>query len=380
MPITKRGGGKSSPKLSKLHKFAKRKQSIFAQGELAEVNSAIAKKNGKSQIFHVASDKKADYGRLPTGIITLDLGLAGGWKESRGHMIYGEKSAGKTTVALKTVAAALRRDPDCAAIWVDVEGTFDRVWAKALGVDMERLLIVEPEYGEQALDLVDAYIQTREVAIVVTDSIAFISPQKELEESVEKSLVGNHALLIGKFLRKVNQAIIRERHRGHYVISLYLNQFRMKIGVMFGDPRTLPGGKALEFTVSQNVLMHNKEHLYSGKGEDGVEVGTVLYNEHGFRITKDKTGGRIKEGVFKLIRDPSTGYTPGYIEQSRSIISFAQNAGLYTGSTRSHQFEGIPHTFKTIEEVQRYFFENQDKQRQLCEKIVAAYTKRWGLE
>jgi RecA/RadA recombinase len=202
-------------------------------------------------------------------------------------------------------------------------------------------------------------------------------PMKEIEASAEDSLPGIHARLVGNYIRRLNQAMLKERHRRHNPLLCHINQFRMKIGVMFGDPRTLPGGKALEFATSQQVLMNNKEH----KAKDDLGNEVVVFNEHSFTITKDKTGGRIKEGKFKLIRDTSLGYREGWIDQTKTIINFAAHAGLYTGGGSSHNLtvDGRTYNFRRHDDIGQYFFENPDAMRVVMQEILAFYRDRWGI-
>lgn len=370
-------------------------QRFVITGELADVVNTI-KTNFGANVITRANEERAQYGRIMSGILTLDLCLGGGLMMSRAGMIYGNRSAGKSTIALRFIAAAQREHPDGVIVYLDVEGTFDPAWAKRLGVDLDRLLVLEPEGGEHAVDLADAVIRTKECAMVVTDSIAFLTPMKEIEESAEDSLPGIQARLMGKYIRKTNNALIQERHRGHYPVILHLNQWRMSIGISFGDPRVLPGGKALEFATSQQVEVFNKEHTADSINKAAKEAAKaagaappskvdkaegggalVVYNEHSFKITKDKTGGRMKEGKFKLIRDESQGLPVGYVDQSKTIISFGLASGVIKGAPNafSHdlgKWRGQPDFVKWLAEHPAY-------ERQICSEIVNSYKKKWGV-
>jgi recombination protein RecA len=386
MPIARRpaqdnGQGGSNPPESaapaaNVRRPGTRRTKFALTGEIAEVASKLGASYAPG-VIRRATDRSMQYGRVPTDIMVVDLALAGGFRLSRGSMIYGEKSTGKTTVALMTVAACQRMFPDSVCAWIDIEGTLDTAWAAKLGVDLDRLLVLEPETGEQAIDIADAVFRTAEVSCVVTDSIAMLVPMKEIEGSAEDSLPGIHARLVGNYIRRLNQAMLKERHRRHNPLLLHINQFRMKIGVMFGDPRTLPGGKALEFATSQQMLTTNKEH----KGKDDLGNEVVVFNEHSFQITKDKTGGRIKEGKFKLIRDISLGYREGWIDQTKTILNFAAHAGLYRGGGSSHnlEVEGTTYNFRKHDEIGQYFFEHPDKQRAVMNQVLAFYRNRWGI-
>lgn len=355
-------------------------------GELGEVVNQIKGHFGPAVIVR-ASSPTLDYGRLPSGILVSDLCLAGGLRLSRGAMIYGNKSAGKSTKALRYVAAAQREFPDKTAVYVDIEGTLDKPWAVSQGVDLSRLLVVEPESGEQAVDIVDAVLRANETSIVVSDSIAMLVPMKEIQGSSEDSFPAIQARLVGTYLRKLNATLITERHRGHIPIVLHLNQFRMSLNVMFGDPRVLPGGKALEFATSQQIEMSNKEHTNAEKDKKDKDAGDrgvkVIFNEHRIKITKDKTGGRYKEGAFKLIRDESAGLPVGYIDQSKSIINFGLDCGFLTGTTGSFGFNGsrfdVGKNFRGQPEFLQYLTADIEREREIVGTVVQHYREAWGV-
>lgn len=371
-------------------------------GELAAVVNQIKQTYSPSVVTR-ANHEKVIYGRVGTGILALDLCLGGGVMRSRGSMLYGNRSAGKSTTACLIIAAVQREHPDMTAVYVDIEGTFDKAWAQKLGVDLDRLLIVEPETGEQAVDMADALVRAYETSIVVTDSIAMLTPMKEIENSAEDILPGLHARLMGNYLRRANNAMLVERHRGHYPINLFLNQFRMSIGVTFGDPRVIPGGKALEFATTHQIEISNKEQTgkalnkeaklkekFGAKGAEeakakadaansGEDKSTaVLFNEHTFKITKDKTGGRFKEGKFKLIRDESTGLPAGYIDQSKSVLNAGLATGILSGSPQSfsHDTHG---KWRGQPDFVKWLVENRDAERDIVREVVEVYRKRWGI-
>lgn len=336
--------------------------------ELGETLSAINERFGK-EVATIRSGRRAYQARIATGVFALDLALAGGWLTSRAGMLYGERSAGKSTIAMMTAVRAQWAYPDKVVAWIDIEGTFDMDWFVKMGGDPERILLIEPEGGEHAVDIGDAMARTLEVSMVVTDSIAMLIPMKEIEESSETNMMGVHARLIGNYLRKLNNAMLVERHRGHRVLILHINQFRTKIGLVFGDPRTLPGGKALEFCTSQQCEIRNKEI--------STENGDIKYNEHSFKITKDKTGGRLKEGKFKLVRDSSynNGLEEGTIDQIKFMHEAATKVGLATG-----QMDFIKYgKWRSAAEAQQAMHEDPVKYVNLQTDILMAYRKKWGL-
>ena len=356
------GGSNNAPSSSKTEKSS---QTFVMDDKFSTIYKEIEDKG--PGIIRTASSGSADYGRLRTGILSLDLALAGGFKKSRAVMLYGEKSTGKSTVAQLLCANAQREEPDKAVVWIDIEGTFDKTWAGRLGMDLDRTFVVEPETGEEAVDIADALMRQNQVSALITDSLAFLTPMKEIESSAETSLVGVHARLIGNYIRRINQGIITQRHLGHHPLILHINQFRMKIGVMFGDPRVLPGGKALEFSTSQQVQTYNKEHMA------GSEVD---YNEHEFKITKDKTGGRIKEGKFKLIRsEEHTGLPEGYVDQAKTTLQLGTKCKLVTGRYQVGDYCKV----KSESEYTEWCLENPHDAALVRKDILDTFCREWGL-
>ena len=248
MPIIRRNNGDeeagSNSGLSRPKKKIKKlnndkKKRVELSGELAEVVN-MWNKEAPGVIRPLS--QQLSYGRVKTGILSVDLCLAGGFMRSRAGMVYGERSAGKTTLVSKAMKHALEREPDKHAIFIDIEGTADKRWMETLGVDIDRVMIVEPPTGENAVDQADALIRSEEVCFLALDSIAMLTPFVELDSSAEDQQIGLQARLIGKMLRRLNNAMLQERRREHYPTIIFLNQFRMKAGFVMGDPRTLPGG------------------------------------------------------------------------------------------------------------------------------------------
>lgn len=191
-------------------------------------------------------------GRISTGSFMLDFSLLGGIPQSRVSMIIGERHAGKTLLSDKITASAQRMFPDQQVVVIDVEGTKDMVWAEKLGVDLDRLLLFQPETGEAAVDVADAVTRSKEVSLVIVDSLAAMSPMKELENSAEDAHVGLQARLIGGMIRKLTAGVIAERRRGHNVAILFINQFRAKIGG-YGDPRCVHADTLVCFVDGRSI-------------------------------------------------------------------------------------------------------------------------------
>lgn len=292
----------------------------------------------------------------------MDLALLGGIPHNRQSMIVGERHSGKSTTSCLLIASAQHYYPDQLVVLIDLEGTFDKVWAAMLGVDLDRLLIVQADTGEMAVDLAEAIVCTKETSLVVIDSLAALTPFAEVEAEAKDALVGTQARLIGRMVRKLTTALIRERKRGHLVTMLYLNQFRSKIGGFagFGEPRSIPGGKALEFATSVQLIIKNKEHA----GKDGSDVDVMDYNEHSYTITKNKLNNGPRTGEFKMVRVPMPTHSLeiGDIDESRTLISYAKKFGLYTGAGKNQllQFDDVKLKFANQDKAYQALNEDDD--------------------
>jgi recombination protein RecA len=257
-------------------------------------------------------------------------------------------------VADKIIASAQRDDPDSTVVKIDLEATHDAVWSEKLGVDNDRLLVVNPETGESALDMADALIHTKEVSLIVVDSLAQLVPAKEIEASAEDQFIGLQARLISSFVRKAVAGLSAEKLRGHDLALLFINQFRVKIGgyAPHGmDPLTEPGGKSLGFAYSLEITIKNKE----SKGKDAFDVETIVSNEHAFSIVKNKLNSGPREGEFVLCREPNEdlGLGIGDIDDASTLLAYAKKFGAYYGGGQKWtlSFWDEEHTFSKVSEA-----------------------------
>lgn len=308
--------------------------------EMQKAIDAIRKRHGNSIV--VAGDQVRQPWRIPTGVFTFDLATLGGIPHGRCSMAHGPKHSGKTFMSMRCIAGAQKSMPDQRAVLVDVEGTYDAVWAEKSGVDNASLILSQPETGEMAVDIAVELVRTREVSLVVVDSLAALVPIKEQEEDAGTALVALQARLITSMMRKITAAQIAERHRGHYVTLLTINQQRTKIGGWSptGDPISLPGGKAIGFFNSLEWRMKNKET--TGKGEDGRDI--LLFNEHAFTIEKNKMNSGSRTGDFRLMRadKPDMHLTEGEVDDAAIMLAMAKAAGWYDGSPRQGYSLTVP--------------------------------------
>ena len=318
---------------------------VTKQGEFAETLAQVEKRYGHQAVRKAFEVKQPE--RISTGSFMLDFALLGGIPVGRISMVIGNKSSGKSMIANKIIANAQRKWPDKTPVLIDVEKTFEPRWAAKLGVNIQKLPVIEADTGEMAVDLADAMLGTLETSLVVVDSLAALLPNREADSSAEDSHVGLQSRLIGSMCRKLNAGMIKERMRGHAVTVLFLNQYRTKIGVMKGDPRTAPGGLAVEYFPSLTFQMKNKETM--GKDED-TEVESVIENEHAFKIEKNKLNPGPRTGIFRLVRVPreSEHLDEGDIDDSKTMLTYAKKFGVFSGGGKywTLKFEDQEHKFE----------------------------------
>jgi recombination protein RecA len=280
---------------------------------------AIRTKFGDESIMRLGEKPKVNVGAIPTGSIGLDAALGiGGLPLGRIIEIFGPESSGKTTLALHVVAEAQKRGGMCA--YIDAEHAMDPEYAKRLGVQIEDLLISQPDTGEQALEIVDSLIRTGNMSVVVIDSVAALTPKAEIEGDMGAHHVGTQARLMSQALRKLT-AIVAKSHTA----VIFINQIRMQIGVMFGNPETTPGGKALKFYASVRLDIRRIAQIKKGEEIMGGRVRV--------KVVKNKVAAPFRQTEFDLM------YNEG-ISQEGEIIALGEKYGLLDHSGSSYKYNG----------------------------------------
>lgn len=326
--------------------------SRFAKVLASETITKLQKKYGSTALMKAADDRHQELPRIPCGVFQLDYALGGGWPAGRVNTIYGPKSSSKTTTLLKTIGNAQRMCASCftehhtadgevlgckcgkyrqmVCSFVDVEGTWDEKWSKANGIDVQTLLYSRPDFAEESLDISEALIRSGEVDVLVLDSLAFLTPLKEIEESVEKETMGVQARLIGKGVRKLNAALnaVKNEH-SRFPTIFFTNQIRMKLGVMFGNPETTPGGMAPGFVSTTEVK------VWPGKYDIDEQTGRPLHVDMNFRVEKNKSGPAKMEGSYRLILSNTEVKRVGEVYDEDQIVNIAQKYGLVEGNGAS---------------------------------------------
>ncbi|HHJ3076484.1 TPA: recombinase RecA [Vibrio parahaemolyticus] len=253
---------------------------------LAAALGQIEKQFGKGSIMKLGDDRTMDIETISTGSLTLDSALgAGGLPMGRIVEIFGPESSGKTTLTLEVIAAAQKEGKTCA--FIDAEHALDPVYAKKLGVDIDSLLVAQPDTGEQALEIVDSLARSGAIDVLVVDSVAALTPKAEIEGEMGDSHMGLQARMLSQAMRKITGNL-----KASNCMCIFINQIRMKIGVMFGNPETTTGGNALKFYASVRLDIRRTGAIKSGD--------EVIGNETRVKVVKNKIAAPFREANFAI--------------------------------------------------------------------------------
>ncbi|MEK7106331.1 MAG: recombinase RecA [Patescibacteria group bacterium] len=268
-------------------KKEKKEDKTLGTSALEDTLKSIQNKFGEGSIMKFGDSPKVDINVIPTGSIGLDTALGvGGIPRGRIIEIFGPESSGKTTLSLHIVAEAQKSGGVCA--YIDAEHAMDPDYTKKLGVNINNLLISQPDNGEQALEIVESLVRTGKIDVIVIDSVAALTPKDEIEGDMGAYHVGKQARLMSQALRKLTAIVARSK-----TVVIFINQIRMQIGVMFGNPETTPGGKALKFYTS--IRLDIRKIAQIKKGEEVVGSRTRV------KVVKNKVAAPFKQTEFDII-------------------------------------------------------------------------------
>ncbi len=308
----------------------------------------IDKQFGTGAVMKMGERTNMDIEVVPTGALALDLALGvGGLPRGRITEIYGPESSGKSTLAMHVVAEAQRNGGVCA--YIDAEHAMDPVYARAIGVDVDQLLISQPDTGEQALEIVDMLTRSGAIDVIVIDSVAALTPRAEIEGEMGDTHVGLQARLMSQALRKLTGNLSKTK-----TIAIFINQLREKIGVMFGSPETTPGGRALKFYSSVRLDIRRIEAL-----KDGTEV---VGNRTRVKVVKNKVSPPFRQAEFDIM------YGKG-ISREGSLIDLSVDLGIVKKSGAWFTYEG-EQLGQGREKAKDYLRTNPEIMMEISDKVL----------
>lgn len=338
---------------------------------------------GKRTLILGSEFKARKLCRIPTGIFPLDLALHGGWAVGGLHTLTGHKSAAKTTTLYRTLGEAQKKCANCwddltackcgdtrepVIAYLDVEGAMDAAWASRF-LDLDKILVSTPEYAEQAIDISEALLRSKKCDIIIIDSLAFMTTAKEIEEASSKDLVGDQARRLGKGVRKfiaaLNEAMSSD---GKRPTLFFTNQIRMKVGVMFGNPETTPGGLAPGFAAWTEVRMKPAKYKMDDNGE------YALYGDFGFSVDKAKNSIAKASYDYRMMLVDTETKKLGEIYDEDFILAHAERNGIVTGGGSS--WKCLEEAFKKKTEIEERLVADKAFRKRVTTTLLEVVTPK----
>ncbi|HEY4512101.1 MAG TPA: recombinase RecA [Candidatus Paceibacterota bacterium] len=334
----------------KKEKPAKERVVSGSESAIEDTLKAIKTKFGDEAIMKLGDKPRVDVNAISTGSIGLDEALGvGGLPRGRIIEIFGPESSGKTTLSLHVIAEAQKTGGICA--FIDAEHAMDPQYAAKLGLKINELLISQPDTGEQALDIVESLVRSGKIDVIVIDSVAALTPKDEIEGDMGAYHVGKQARLMSQALRKLTAIVAKSK-----TVVIFINQIRMQIGVMFGNPETTPGGKALKFYTSVRLDIRRIAQIKKG---DEIMGGRTRV-----KVVKNKVGAPFKQTEFDIM------YNEG-ISREGEIMALGEKTGILTKSGNSYKYneEAIGRGYDS---ARQYLKENKKVANEILTKIKKA--------
>lgn len=383
-------------------KVAIKKHSRLDKVLASDMMKATTKRFGASIIRRASEHHSSKSVFIPSGALALDWVLGGGWRVGGMHTVWGPKSSGKTSSLLLTIGSAQQmcancwgyatffddktgevlEEPicpctkyrECLAAYINNEGTWSETWAQGLGVDTNSLLLSEPAHAEASLDIAEAYIRSGDIDVIAIDSIAFLTPEKEIENSTSKDMMGAQPRVLGKGIRKFVAAL---NHMGNTTgrkpTIFFTNQVRMKLGIMFGNPETQPGGMAPQFAATTEMKYRTAKYEIE-KDEDkeadkvDLTITKPLSVMFSFRNEKNKQGAAMMEGAFRLGLVNDGKYRKGTVCDETIIMDEAEKYEIIKKESSKWSVLGVP--FETKKMIHETMVKDTTFKRLLSKRVM----------
>jgi recombination protein RecA len=319
---------------------------------IKDMVSASQKEMGKDVASY--GGKLIEASRIPTGLFPFDLATGGGFPRGKVTIIYGPESSNKTNMALLAVANHQHLYPDKTCIFIDVERSFNPDWAAALGVDIDKLVVAVPSFAEQVVDMVESFLYAEDCGIVIIDSLAAMVTTSEANSSADKAVVGGAGLVIGKLVRKTTLALGEAEKAGRQPTLIYINQTRYKIGVMFGDPETMPGGNAPRFQAALWVRVY-------GKNVTDSKISKIMpiAKDVTFSIKKHKVPILAASGKYTMVTVPHKDYRIGDTEDFNTISSYLKSFGMFHKGEKDKGWVILGQKYDTIQAFEDMLYKDR---------------------
>jgi recombination protein RecA len=324
------------------------KRDAARDSALSRAVQQIEKQFGKGSVMKLDGDAKATTDGIPTGSLSLDIALGGsGIPRGRVLEIFGPESSGKTTLTLHVIANTQKSGG--VAAFIDAEHALDPSWAKRIGVRLDDLLVSQPDTGEQALEICELLVRSNAVDLVVIDSVAALIPRAEIEGEMGDSHMGLQARLMSQALRKLTGAIAKSK-----CTVIFINQIREKIGVMFGNPETTPGGRALKFYASVRIDVRRTQTIKEGETSIGSRTRA--------RVVKNKIAPPFRDAEFDIMYDRGISY-------EGDLLDLAANNNIVEKSGAWYTYKGI-RLGQGRENGKQFLFDNKDLAQEIREAVL----------
>lgn len=334
-------------------------------GSSADIMKQFQKDLGENAV-KAGNSNYVDTIRLPTGVFAFDLATGGGFPMGRVSIVFGVESSNKTNIVLKAIGNGQRMYPDKKAVFIDAENAYDPLWAAKMGVDTANLIVCNPEYAEQAVDMIQAFLYAEDVFAVVLDSIAALTTENEITSSAEKASVGGASLHIGKLFRKTVISFTSMRNQGLMPPAfIAVNQIRHKIGVMFGDPETMPGGNAPRFASSLTVRIY-------GKNEIDKKIHPVLpaFKKTSIIVRKWKVPILAVTGEFMMQMIDGAGRPAGYVEDWNTVSNYLKDLDYLSKGEKNKGWILFGEVYKTLEDCRGALYSDPATLQEVKDTII----------